>query len=229
MEVARRSERSAPCLARRIPTAVGWTPGSFVRRAATPRLSASREHTERSVSAARDRAPTGGAVAGFVLAAVCAGASCAISTVDSPGYAHGANQGVSTGFIPTTSFNLPPRPESCALDLIPVGQNPAHAIVPIGPVTTHTEGAGEDREMAVIRLKERACMVGAHGLMLINASAGGRWTEDGTYVWVAEGSATAFVYVDTAGRPVSAPGVGPVAFAVPPAPRTPPAPAPTAK
>jgi hypothetical protein len=166
---------------------------------------------------------------GLVLGAAGGGSSCAISTLDSPGYARGANQGVSTGFTPTTSFNLPPRPENCALDLLPVGQDPAHAIVPIGPVTTHTEGAGEDRDMAVIRLKERACMVGAHGLMQINASAGPRWADDGTYVSVAEGTATAFVYVDTAGRPLPAPGAAPVAFAVTPAPRTPPPPGPAAK
>lgn len=229
MEVARLSVGSARSLAGPTPIADRSTRASSARPAAIRLPCAFRQAADPAAVVCHRSARPRGAFIVVVLATLWGGSSCAISTVDSPGYARGANQGVNTGFTPTTSFDLPPRSQSCSLDLLAVGQTPARAIVPIGPVTTHTEGAGEDRDMAVIRLKERACMVGAHGLMQINASAGGRWTEDGTYVWVAEGTATAFVYVDMAGRPLPAPGAAPVAFAVPPAPRMPPPPASGAK
>ena len=220
MEVARLSVKSARSPAPPTRTAARSTQASSARPAAMPRPSASPDRPPAVVAHWRG-ARTNPALVGLLLAAAWGGSSCAISTVDSPGYARGANQGVDTGFTPTTSFNLPPRAQNCSLDLLAVGQTPSRAIVPIGPVTTHTEGAGEDRDMAVIRLKERACMSGAHGLMEINAKAGARWADDGTYVWVAEGTATAFVYVDAAGRPLPAPGAAPVAIAVPAAPRTP--------
>jgi hypothetical protein len=83
--------------------------------------------------------------------------------------------------------------------------------------------------MAVTRLKERACMVGAQGLMQINVNAGPRWADDGTYISVAEGSAVAFVYVDTAGRPLAAPGAAPISLAGQATPRMPPSSPPAAR
>ena len=70
-----------------------------------------------------------------------------------------------------------PERQNRLLDLLAVGQTPSRAIVPIGPVTTHTEGAGEDRDMAVIRLKERACMSGAHGLMQDQRQSRADWRD----------------------------------------------------
>lgn len=184
-----------------------------------PRLSALPDRPE-AAPALRCRVRANPALVGLLLAAAWGGSSCAFSTVDSPGYARGATQGVNTGFTPTTSFDLPPRAQNCSLDLLAVGQTPSRAIVPIGAVTTHTEGAGEDRDMALIRLKERACMSGAHGLMQISAQTRADWC-DGTYTSVAEGWAMAFVYVDAFGRPLPAPGGGPIAVAPPAAPRAP--------
>jgi hypothetical protein len=219
MEGARRSARSARYLARLTRIAVRSTRALSARPAATPRPSAFPDRPQ-AVAAHRCGTRTRPALVGVLLAASLGGPSCAISTVDSPGYARGANQGVNTGFTPTTSFNLPPRSQNCPLDLLAVGQTPSRAIVPIGPVTTHTEGAGEDRDMAVIRLKERACMSGAHGLMQISAETRADWC-DGTYTLVAEGWAMAFVYVDAFGRPLADPGASPVAIAPPAAPGTP--------
>ena len=220
MEVVRRLARSALSPAPPTPTAARSTQASSARQAATLSPSASPDRPP-AVAARWRRARTNPALVGL-LAAVWGGSSCAISTVDSPspGYARGANQGVNTGFTPTTSFDLPPRAQNCSLDLLAVGQTPSRAIVPIGPVTTHTEGAGEDRDMAVIRLKERACMSGAHGLMQITAQTRSDWC-DGTYTLIAEGWAMAFVYVDAFGRPLPAHVAAPVAIAVPAAPRTP--------
>jgi hypothetical protein len=164
-----------------------------------------------------------------LLASSWGGSSWAFSTVYSPPrYARGATQGVNTGFTPTTTFDLPPRAQNCSLDLVAVEQTPSRAIVPIWPVTTHTDGAGQDRDMAVIRLKERACMSGAHGLMQITAQTRAEWC-DGTYTSVAEGWAMAFVYVDAFGRPLPAPGDGPVAVAPPAAQGTQPPPGPGGK
>jgi len=226
MEVVRLLVESARSLAAPTWTAAPSTRASSARPAATPRPSASPDRPS-ALAAHWRRARTNPALVGLLLAAASGGSSCAISTVDSPAYARGANQGVDTGFTPTTSFNLPPRAQNCSLDLLAVGQTPSRAIVPIGPVTTHTEGAGEDRDMAVIRLKERACMSGAHGLMQISAQTRSDWC-DGTYTLIAEGWAMAFVYVDAFGRPLP-PGAAPVAVAVPAAPRTPLTPGPGGK
>ena len=38
---------------------------------------------------------------------------------------------------------------------------------------------GESNDVAVQRMKEQACMVGAHGLMKVDANSQGVWTGDG--------------------------------------------------
>src|SRR6478736_2269302 len=90
---------------------------------------------------------------------------------------------VHTGFQPTTGLVLPARGQGCYLDLIFHGQPPAPYIV-IGRISTDSTAPGlfalgENDHVAVDRMKEEACQVGAHGLLDVGASSQGVWTGNG--------------------------------------------------
>ena len=115
---------------------------------------------------------------------------------------------VHTGFTPTTGLNLPPRAQTCYLDMIFQGA-PPYPYVVIGQITTDSTAPGlfalgENNDVAVQRMKEQACLVGAHGLMQVGANSQGSWTNNG-YSKSTSGGAVAFVYVDPAGRPLPPP------------------------
>jgi hypothetical protein len=120
----------------------------------------------------------------------------------------GAGGCIHTGFTPTTGLNLPPRPQNCYLDMIFQGLPPYPHVI-IGQVSTDSTAPGifalgESNDVAVQRMKEQACLVGAHGLMKVDASSQGVWNGDGISKSTS-GGAVAFVYVDPQGRPLSPP------------------------
>jgi hypothetical protein len=134
---------------------------------------------------------------------------------------------VHTGFQPTTGLALPPRAQGCYLDLIFHGQPPAPYIV-IGRISTDSTAPGlfalgENDHVAVDRMKEEACIQGAHGLLDVGASSQGVWTGNG-YSKSTSGGAVAFIYVDPSGRPLAPPNgprvmiQGQVAVPAPPPP-----------
>jgi hypothetical protein len=115
---------------------------------------------------------------------------------------------VHTGFTPTTGMNLPPRPENCYLDMIFQGPPPYPHVI-IGQISTDSTAPGlfaigENNDVAVQRMKQQACLVGAHGLMKVDASSQGSWTNNG-YSKSTSGGSIAFVYVDQYGRPLPPP------------------------
>jgi hypothetical protein len=115
---------------------------------------------------------------------------------------------VHTGFTPTTGMNLPPRQETCYLDMIFQGV-PPYPYVVIGQISTDSTAPGlfalgESNDVAVQRMKEQACLVGAHGLLQVGANSQGTWTGNG-YSKSTSGGAVAFIYVDPAGRPLPPP------------------------
>ena len=115
---------------------------------------------------------------------------------------------IHTGFTPTTGLNLPPRPQNCYLDMIFQG-NPPYQYVVLGQISTDSTAPGifalgESNDVAVQRMKEQACLVGAHGLMQVGANSQGVWTGDG-YSKSTSGGAVAFIYVDPQGRPLPPP------------------------
>ena len=132
-------------------------------------------------------------------------------------------------------MNLSPRPEGCYLDMIFQGVPPFPYVV-IGRVTNDSTAPGlfalgENNEVAMDRLKDEACQVGAHGLLKADAQSEGTWTGNG-YSKSTTGAALAFVYVDPYGRPLPPPTgprlmIHPGAYSVPAAP-PPPAPPPPA-
>jgi hypothetical protein len=115
---------------------------------------------------------------------------------------------VHTGFTPTTGIQLAQREPNCYLDMIFQGPPPyAHLI--IGQVTTDSTAPGlfalgESNDVAVQRMKEQACLVGAHGLMQVGANSQGSWNNNG-YSKSTSGGAVAFIYVDPYGRPLPPP------------------------
>lgn len=145
---------------------------------------------------------------------------------------------VHTGFTPTTGLALPARPPDCYLDMIFQGR-PAYPYIVLGQINTDSTAPGlfalgESNDVAIQRMKEEACAVGAHGMMNVGANSQGVWTGNG-YSKSTSGGAVAFVYVDPAGRPLPPPNAprviiqpgaypNPVAAAPPPAPPAPPAP-----
>jgi hypothetical protein len=115
---------------------------------------------------------------------------------------------VNTGFTPTTGMKLPPRPYDCYVDMILQG-SPPYPYVVIGQITTDSTapgvfGLGEGNDAALQRMREKACRVGAHGLMQVGANSQGTWTGNG-YSKSTSGGAVAFVYVDPWGRPLPPP------------------------
>jgi hypothetical protein len=136
---------------------------------------------------------------------------------------------VQTAFVPATTLKLPSRPDGCYLDLIFHGE-PPYPYVVIGSVTTDSTAPGlfalgEGNEVAIERMKNQACFVGAHGLLQVDSQSHGVWTQNG-YSKSTTGAAVAFVYVDEAGRPLpppssSRPVIHPGAYAPPPPPPPP--------
>ncbi len=115
---------------------------------------------------------------------------------------------VHTGFTPTTGLALPARAENCYLDMIFQGV-PPYPYVVIGQISTDSTAPGlfalgESNDVAVQRMKEQACLVGAHGLLQVGANSQGSWTGNG-YSKSTSGGAVAFIYVDPAGRPLPPP------------------------
>lgn len=120
----------------------------------------------------------------------------------------GAGACIHTGFTPTTGLNMPPRPQNCYLDMIFQGA-PPYPYVVLGQISTDSTAPGifalgESNDVAVQRMKEQACLVGAHGLMQVGANSQGIWTGDG-YSKSTSGGAVAFIYVDPQGRPLAPP------------------------
>jgi hypothetical protein len=158
-------------------------------------------------------------------------------------FATGALSCVHTGFTPTTGLQLAARPENCYLDMIFQGA-PPYPYVVIGQISTDSTAPGlwalgESNDVAVSRMKEEACRVGAHGLMQVGANSQGVWTGNG-YSKSTSGGAVAFIYVDPAGHPLPPPnaprvviqqgaypnpapgGYAPATYPPPPAPPPPP-------
>ena len=86
---------------------------------------------------------------------------------------------------------------------------PPYPYVVIGQISTDSTAPGlfalgENNDVAVQRMKEQACLVGAHGLLQVGANSQGVWTNDG-YSRSTSGGAVAFIYVDPAGNPLPAP------------------------
>lgn len=143
---------------------------------------------------------------------------------------------VHTGFTPTTGLALPGRPPNCYLDMIFQGR-PAYPYVVLGQVTTDSTAPGlfalgESNDVAIQRMKEQACAVGAHGLMNVGANSQGVWTGDG-YSKSTSGGAVAFIYVDPSGQPLAPPNgprviIQPGAYPNPVAAAGPPPPPPAA-
>jgi len=139
---------------------------------------------------------------------------------------------VHTGFTPTTGLALAARPSNCYLDMIFQGR-PAYPYIVLGQINTDSTAPGlfalgESNDVAIQRMKEQACAVGAHGLMNVGANSQGTWTGNG-YSKSTSGGSVAFVYVDPAGRPLPPPNAprviiqpgaypNPVAAAAPPPP-----------
>jgi hypothetical protein len=116
-----------------------------------------------------------------------------------------------TGFDRTTSMVVPGRSPDCHLDMYFQGP-PPYPYVVIGAVATVSTkprllAIGENTLVAIRRMREQACAVGAHGLMSVAANSElirvrkGHWKST-------TGGAVAFVYVDAFGRPLPAPAFG---------------------
>jgi hypothetical protein len=139
---------------------------------------------------------------------------------------------VHNAFTPATTMKLSARPEGCYLDMIFHGVPPFSYVV-IGRVTTDSTAPGlwalgENNEVAMERLQEEACRVGAHGLLQVGAQSEGVWNGNG-YSKSTTGAAVAFVYVDPYGRPLPPPTgpkllIHPGGYAASPPPPAPPPP-----
>jgi hypothetical protein len=86
---------------------------------------------------------------------------------------------------------------------------PPYPYVVIGQVSTDSTAPGlfalgESNDVAVQRMREQACLVGAHGMLQVAANSQGTWTGNG-YSKSTSGGAVAFIYVDPTGRPLPAP------------------------
>jgi hypothetical protein len=137
---------------------------------------------------------------------------------------------VHNGFVPSTAMQIPSRPEGCYLDMI-FEPAPPFPYVILGKVTTDSTAPGlwalgEGNDVAMERLRDEACRVGAHGLMQAGSQSVGVWNNNG-YSKSTTGEALAFVYVDAAGRPLPPPNgprtvIHPGSLGVPPPPSGPP-------
>jgi hypothetical protein len=100
------------------------------------------------------------------------------------------------------------RPPDCYLDVVFQGE-PTRPYVALGAVATDSTGPqlftiGENNVVAVRRVVEQACALGAHGLM--NLAANTQYVPVGKGNWKSTtASAVAFVYVDASGRPLPPP------------------------
>jgi hypothetical protein len=124
---------------------------------------------------------------------------------------------VHTGFTSATGIVVPPRSAGCYLDVVFVGP-PPYAYAVLGEVTTSSLGPrlftiSDNNVVAIRRMTEEACAVGAHGLMNVVADSQlvgfgkGRWKST-------NGGAVAFIQVDAYGRPLPPPN-GPRGFIQP--------------
>jgi hypothetical protein len=116
-----------------------------------------------------------------------------------------------TGFDRTTSMAVPARSPDCHLDMYFQGP-PPYPYVVIGAVATVSTkprllAVGENTVVAIRRMREQACAVGAHGLMSVAANSELIRVRKG-YRKSTTGSAVAFIYVDASGRPLPPPAVG---------------------
>ena len=117
---------------------------------------------------------------------------------------------VHSGFMKTTDLVVPARPPDCHLDVSFQGEAPPLSpYVALGSVWTNSMApelfvVGENNVVAMRRMLEQACTVGAHGVM--NAAANSQLVRVGKGHWKSTtGSAVAFVYVDASGRPLQPP------------------------
>lgn len=114
---------------------------------------------------------------------------------------------VHTGATKTTAIEVPARSPSCGLDVVFQGQ-PPHPYVVLGEVDTNWTApplfAVGDSDVATMRrLTDRACAMGAHGLMNIVVA---RRQGFGRKSWKSTSVTTeAFLYVDESGRPLAPP------------------------
>jgi hypothetical protein len=115
---------------------------------------------------------------------------------------------VHTGFASSTAVVVPARSPDCHLDVFFQGP-PPYPYAVLGAVATVSTkprlfAIGENTGVAVRRMMEQACAVGAHGLMNVAANSELIRVRKG-YRWNTTGSAVAFVYVDPSGRPLAPP------------------------
>jgi hypothetical protein len=117
---------------------------------------------------------------------------------------------VHTGFARTTALVVPARSPDCHLDMFFFSEGPPpvpYAVLgAVATVSTKPRlfAIGENTVVAVRRMMEQACVVGAHGLMNVAAQSELIRVRKG-YRKTTMGSAVAFVYVDPSGRPLPPP------------------------
>ncbi|HEY4392666.1 MAG TPA: hypothetical protein VGP64_01325 [Polyangia bacterium] len=134
---------------------------------------------------------------------------------------------VQTRFTRTTGLVVPARSPGCYLDVVFEGP-PPYPYVVLGQITTDSTAPllfaiGESSLTAMQRMMERACAVGAHGLMYVVANS--ELVPVGKGYWKSTtGGGVAFVSVDPSGRPLPAPNdprgvISPAAYPSPLAPQ----------
>lgn len=115
---------------------------------------------------------------------------------------------VHTGFTSATGIVVSARPADCHLDVVFQGP-PPYPYAVLGQVTTSSLGPrlftiGDNNIVAIRRMTEEACAVGAHGLM--NVVADSQLVGVGKERWKrTDGGAVAFIQVDAYGRPLPPP------------------------
>jgi hypothetical protein len=116
---------------------------------------------------------------------------------------------VHTSFTRTADIVVPARAPGCYLETA-FERPPPHPFVVLGQVTTTSEAPiifafGENSFVAMRRVMEQACAVGAHGLMHVGTDT--QLIRVGKGYWKRTwGNAVVFVYVDPSGRPLPPPG-----------------------
>ena len=118
---------------------------------------------------------------------------------------------VHTGFAGTTRMMVPVRSPDCHLDMCFQAPPPRPYLVLGAVATVSTKprlfAVGENADVAIRRMMERACLVGAHGLMNVAANSELIRVRKG-HRKRTMGSALAFIYVDASGRPLPPPASG---------------------
>lgn len=98
---------------------------------------------------------------------------------------------------------IPARPPDCYLEIIFQGQ-PAYAYAVLGRVWTDSSSPsmfaiGDNGVAAIRRMREKACAIGADGLMTVTANSQRVWAGKGSWK-TTTAAAVAFIYVDANGR-----------------------------